>query len=1082
MRYEDVRLSDYLDARYAPSTLDVLLDPMVRMTGGSAAKLSLASMFSLAPTAFERHYAFATGNGVFPERLAELCPPIETGRSVVRIVVEERQVRGVVLDDGERIPADVVVCATDARVAATLLRDLRETVRRPLADIEYSHRLDVLIGIERRFLESWALVIPQSAGSILTYLIDETAKSPQRAPAGRGLIKAMIAGEPAARLKGHSDEEIVERVIAEIQRLLPNAPIRVLCSRVVRHPEIIPMMRPGYLKALARLNEGIAEIAGLVLIGDYQSNGTIEGCVARAEQATSRILEAGEQSAPSRALSFDGTLCEDRAGGGRSQEGQPVRHFAALSLIAAIAASSGQAAVANSSEVERLGTLELQIADDFDGGSFRWLAALRTRDGRYDLDLPGSIPWTLAGKKVRVSGRIRGRVLSAAAIDAEGLDGLSSPVLAQTAESLGEQRTLVTLVHFLNDPSEPFTTLDVDRDILDETNPDSTASYTREASYDRAWLTGDVLGWFAMGWDDAACNVWTSTGTQQVLDAVDPFVDFSTVDRWIIVIPPNLACGFNGISTLGKLSYDTADGIVQMSRAIINNVGLHLNLVAAHELGHGLASLQHASDYECGGVVVEDGCEPAGLGSLTDRYDLMGHTFFGGHFSPPNKQQLGWFSGDMVEVVPPGGSFSLAPYETTAIGTKVLRIPVSWVLDDLYGTTYYYVSYRKPIGFDDLFSELATDGAMIHVDARRFVGGSDGRSRLLDATPHVDPDGSSQVADSEDVLVEIGGSFVDSEHGVTIDVLGLSGGGLEVSVSISQYCGNAVADAGTGEECDGGDLGANTCASIGYTDGILSCTPSCGFDTGLCGAAQCGPGHTYVPGGLCSATILSDAEDVSLWRSRPSWAETRESPVASNTITGSSAFFLIRRRTDDRTWIYRDSFPFDTSSIPDDRSILSARLLLKLLASGGIANSHPDSADQLVLVRPTLAIPPVAGLDDFDQFGSLDSPVEGAPRIDVGDSVVAGEIAAFDLDASGLSWIDPVGWTTLGVRGGYDVDDVTVPGEETELQLFFRTSESPVAGPRLVVSYTALPEPGGPVMLVSGIALLSALGRRRMRP
>ena len=49
-------------------------------------------------------------------------------------------------------------------------------------------------------------------------------------------------------------------------------------------------------------------------------------------------------------------------------------------------------------------------------------------------------------------------------------------------------------------------------------------------------------------------------------------------------------------------------------------------------------------------------------------------------------------------------------------------------------------------------------------------------------------------------------------------------------------CGNATIDAG--EDCDGPNLGGQSCPSLGYLSGTLACTPSCEFDTSSC--SNCG--------------------------------------------------------------------------------------------------------------------------------------------------------------------------------------------------------------------------------------------------
>jgi hypothetical protein len=59
-------------------------------------------------------------------------------------------------------------------------------------------------------------------------------------------------------------------------------------------------------------------------------------------------------------------------------------------------------------------------------------------------------------------------------------------------------------------------------------------------------------------------------------------------------------------------------------------------------------------------------------------------------------------------------------------------------------------------------------------------------------------------------------------------------------------CGNGTRE--TGEECDGGDLGGETCQSLGYESGSLGCGSDCRFDTSNCGGTSPDPPAT--PGNL----------------------------------------------------------------------------------------------------------------------------------------------------------------------------------------------------------------------------------------
>ncbi len=78
-----------------------------------------------------------------------------------------------------------------------------------------------------------------------------------------------------------------------------------------------------------------------------------------------------------------------------------------------------------------------------------------------------------------------------------------------------------------------------------------------------------------------------------------------------------------------------------------------------------------------------------------------------------------------------------------------------------------------------------------------------------------------------------------------------------------ETCGNGKTDGV--ELCDGIDLNENTCQSLGYNPGSLSCKPNCGaFDTSACGPKiECG-NNSLESGEVCDGTDLGGASCVGL--------------------------------------------------------------------------------------------------------------------------------------------------------------------------------------------------------------------------
>ena len=89
--------------------------------------------------------------------------------------------------------------------------------------------------------------------------------------------------------------------------------------------------------------------------------------------------------------------------------------------------------------------------------------------------------------------------------------------------------------------------------------------------------------------------------------------------------------------------------------------------------------------------------------------------------------------------------------------------------------------------------------------------------------------------------------------------------------TLAVYCGDGSINQ-VNEQCDGINLGGQTCISKGYTYGVLKCTPSCQFDISGCrpitpvrkcgngiveGTEQCDDGNT-ISGDGCSSTCRVD--------------------------------------------------------------------------------------------------------------------------------------------------------------------------------------------------------------------------------
>ena len=750
------------------------------------------------------------------------------------------------------------------------------------------------------------------------------------------------------------------------------------------------------------------------------------------------------------------------------------------------------------------GTLELSVAENFGdaGAAPVWHRVLRTPDGRHPLPSSTSMPPYAHGQRVEVEGELVDGVLHASSISVSssldtvasdgsqearprlavaGLAAVSRTPAVPASETLGAQSTLVTLLNFTNDTSQPYTTAEVTDWLLDETEPTSTASFIREVSYGRAWLVGGVVGWLSVGYDDTDCELWTPDGVLDLVFAMDPLINFATVDRWIIVIPPERELRLRRAQHVGQ-------GSAHHWRWRRRVLAHHPQRPRRFELGRSRARAwaQHRRPAALRGLRMRARHGGRGVcarrngrgrvrcdGVLRGLWALLGAEQRRAPLAGLGRRGRDWCRRQLLhralrEFVAghqgPSRSRALANRRAAAGECLLPQLP-----------------HRPRLRFG---LSRARDGRRADPPRRGLLPGgrSSGHGRIA-ATRH-----------DSGLCTRSGSRLCGQLARRGADLFGCDARSLDRGRRYERWRprsrGPAFAVLRERQRRPEPRRGVRRSRSTGRD----LCVP--GLHERLSRLRvqlrirrvwlQRPPLWTGAPVRRvldeCLAELPLDPAVRALWRNAETWTEVRNQIYAKDALDHYASFRLLNHQTFDRSWIYRTTLPFDTSSLPDSAPLVSASLQLRVLTGLYLfENSHPASADQLVLVEPSLANPPVAELIDFSTFASLDDPTEGAPRIDIGDVQDASDFdIQFDLNPTGLGWIDPTGTTIFGLRGGYDVDDVTVPGEEPVLLLTFRSEASPTTGPKLSVRYQPVPEPGLAPGLLAGIVLLMQL--RRARP
>ena len=193
------------------------------------------------------------------------------------------------------LEADAVVLAGPSADSAVLLRGLDPVLADALEEIPSAPLAVVCLGydatkVERcRAIDGFGFLVPRGQHVRILGTLWESSIYPNRAPAGKTLLRVMIGGACDPDAVALDDGELLSAVRRDLAQTmgLSCAPE---FTRIIRHRRGIPQYVKGHLGRLRRIDTLLGVHPGLFLAGNSYRGVSLNACVSEAEPIAERVL------------------------------------------------------------------------------------------------------------------------------------------------------------------------------------------------------------------------------------------------------------------------------------------------------------------------------------------------------------------------------------------------------------------------------------------------------------------------------------------------------------------------------------------------------------------------------------------------------------------------------------------------------------------------------------------------------------------------------------------------------------------------------------------------------------------------
>ncbi len=320
---KDETVFDFAVRRIGREAAETLIDPMTSgIFGGDARQLSLRSCFPLMVD-MERKYgslvkaliARKKESGKLGQRVSGPAGPggtltsftnglntlieifearyrdrIRVGCKVVDI--SKKEAYQITFSDAKTDRFDVVICATPAYVAARQIERCDREISRILESIPYASISVVCLGYRREDighdLDGFGFLVPRGEDRRILGTIWTSSIFNQRSPDGMVQMRTMIGGATDPEAVALSDEQQLDIVTAELERIL-SIKGRPVYVRIFKYARGIPQFTVGHSLRIRAIEKMLEKNPGLYLVGNAYDGVGLNDCVLRSEKVVLKM-------------------------------------------------------------------------------------------------------------------------------------------------------------------------------------------------------------------------------------------------------------------------------------------------------------------------------------------------------------------------------------------------------------------------------------------------------------------------------------------------------------------------------------------------------------------------------------------------------------------------------------------------------------------------------------------------------------------------------------------------------------------------------------------------------------------------